>query len=175
MRISHLFLTLGMLCASVGAAAQWQWIDKDGRKIFSDRAPPADVPDQNILKQPGRAAATSGSAAAGDSSTAGKPQESAPKPAATPVTAKSDLDKKLEEKKKQAEKDEAAQRKAEEDRVAAARADNCQRAKQALPTYQSGVRITRNNAQGERVFLDDAARAAETTRLQGIIASDCRQ
>ena len=43
------------------AQAQWQWIDKDGRKVFSDRAPPSDIPDKNILKQPGsRVAAPDG-------------------------------------------------------------------------------------------------------------------
>jgi hypothetical protein len=30
------------------------------------------------------------------------------------------------------------------------------------------------NAQGEREFLDDAARAAELKHLQTVIASDCR-
>ncbi|WP_216088085.1 DUF4124 domain-containing protein, partial [Shigella flexneri] len=30
-----------------------QWVDKDGRKVFSDRPPPVDVPAKNILKQPG--------------------------------------------------------------------------------------------------------------------------
>jgi len=38
------------------AAAQWQWIDKDGRKVFSDRPPPSDIAPNRILKQPGQRA-----------------------------------------------------------------------------------------------------------------------
>ena len=33
------------------ASAQWQWIDKSGRKVFSDKAPPPEV--TKILRQPG--------------------------------------------------------------------------------------------------------------------------
>ena len=63
-------LTLLGLALALPAAgfAQWQWIDKDGRKVFSDRPPPADVPDKNILSQPGaksRAAVTVETPAAG--------------------------------------------------------------------------------------------------------------
>jgi hypothetical protein len=32
--------------------AQWQWIDKDGRKVYSDRSPPSDIQEKNILKRP---------------------------------------------------------------------------------------------------------------------------
>ena len=47
-------LLLAVACTwARGAAAQWQWIDKDGRKVFSDRPPPADIQEKNILKQPG--------------------------------------------------------------------------------------------------------------------------
>jgi membrane protein involved in colicin uptake len=80
----------------------------------------------------------------------------------------------LEAKKKQAEDAEAAKKKAEEARVAAARAENCTRSKQAKASFDSGIRIARTTAQGEREVLDDAARASETKRLQDIIASDCR-
>jgi hypothetical protein len=37
---------------AVTALAQWQWIDKDGRKVYSDRSPPSDIPEKNILKMP---------------------------------------------------------------------------------------------------------------------------
>jgi hypothetical protein len=36
------------------------------------------------------------------------------------------------------------------------------------------VRVARMNDKGEREYMDDAARAAETKRLEGIIASDCK-
>lgn len=166
MKISRAILTaaLGLFCIS--AMAQWQWLDRDGRKVFSDRAPPPDVPEQSILKRPGRAPAPSSNATTPDAATA----PATPAPAAK----KNDLDLKLEEKKKQAEQAEADKRKAEEARVAKARAENCARAKQSKATLDSGIRISTTNAKGEREIMDDAARAAETQRLQGIIASDCK-
>ena len=46
-------LLVALACAvPVVCIAQWQWVDKDGRKVFSDQPPPPDVPAKNILKQP---------------------------------------------------------------------------------------------------------------------------
>ena len=88
-------------------------------------------------------------------------------------TAGSGKDKELEEKKAQAEAAEAAKKKAEDEKIAKAKADNCTRARQAKATFESGRLITHSNAKGERVFLDDATRAAESKRIDGIIATDC--
>ncbi len=55
-----------------------------------------------------------------------------------------------------------------------AKIESCARAKQAKASYDSGVRIGRTNAAGEKEFMDDAARAEETKRIQGIIAKDCK-
>jgi Domain of unknown function (DUF4124) len=52
MKLTHLLLAATVTCFCSGAMAQWQWIDKDGRKVFSDRAPPPDVADKNIVKRP---------------------------------------------------------------------------------------------------------------------------
>ncbi|WP_313879318.1 hypothetical protein [Rhodoferax mekongensis] len=84
------------------------------------------------------------------------------------------VDKALDAKKKQAEAAEAAKKKAEEERIAKAKADNCKLARQAKATFDSGARISRTNAAGEREFLDDAARAAEAQRIQGVIDADCK-
>jgi hypothetical protein len=90
--------------------------------------------------------------------------------ASAPKTA---LDKELEAKKKAAADAELARKKADEDRMAKSRAENCARARQALATMDSGVRVGRVNASGEREIMDDASRAVETKRIQGIMASDC--
>jgi hypothetical protein len=37
----------------------------------------------------------------------------------------------------------------------------------------SGLRVAQLNAQGERIIMDDNARAAEQQRLQSVISSDC--
>ena len=155
------------------ALAQWQWIDKDGRKVFSDRAPSTDIPQKNILKQPHQGG------------TAAQPASDATAPAQTSATSApagkasapklSGKDAELEARKKQAEEQEAAKKKAEEETHAKARAENCERTKTGLTTLQSGVKMATTNANGEREILDDAARAVETKRLQGIIQSDCKK
>ncbi|MEZ5608429.1 MAG: DUF4124 domain-containing protein [Burkholderiaceae bacterium] len=165
MTLHRFFLLAGLLLASVSAVAQYQWVDKDGRRVFSDRAPPADVPAKNILSQP-RGGAVPAAVAA-----------TAPAPAASAAASKAPAagtDKALEEKKKQAEAADAAKQKAEEARQVAARADNCKRAQGAKATLDSGMRMARINAKGEREVLDDAQRAAELKRVNEVIAASCK-
>lgn len=167
-----LMTTLATVCFA--ASAQWQWTDNDGRKVFSDRPPPAEIPDKNVLKRPGArvlpatpkatSAENPGDAASG--AVAAKLPASAGKPSA--------LDKELEAKKKQTADAERAKVMAEEERLARARAENCARAKQAKAAYDSGVRLGRINAAGEREILDDAARAEDVRRLQGVMERDCQ-
>jgi hypothetical protein len=159
---------LALACAlPVLSLAQWQWIDKDGRKVFSDQSPPAEVPAKNILRRPGSKAPQAPPAdAAAAASQPARAAASAPKLAGK--------DKELQEKKKLAEAADAEKKRAKEDEIAKSRADNCARAKQSKATFDSGVRISTTNDKGERVIMDDAGRAAETKRLEGIIASDCK-
>lgn len=149
---------------AMAASAQWQWIDKDGRKVFSDRAPPAEVQEKNILKRPGARAAA---ATPVDEVSASAPQQAASAPKLSGV------DKELLEKMKKAEEAEAAKRKADEEKIVKAKVENCARAKQAKTSFDSGVRIARTNDKGEREVMDDAARAAEVKRVQAVIDADC--
>ena len=112
------------------AASQWVWTDKDGRKVFSDRAPSADVPDKNILKRPGQTTtrALPDSAALPGMVESPEKAASAARSAASAVKP-AGIDKDLAERKKQADQAQAAERKSEEERVSKARADNCNRAK----------------------------------------------
>ena len=45
--------SIGPFACCPGCHAQWQWIDKDNKKVFSDQAPPSEIPDKNILRRPG--------------------------------------------------------------------------------------------------------------------------
>lgn len=156
---------LALAClVPLAASAQWQWIDKSGRKVFSDQAPPPDIAADKILKRPGPR---------------GRSVDAQPAPetaaAAAPALPKaSGKDKVLDEKKKQMDAAEAEKKKAQEEKVAAMRAENCTRAKSAKATYDSGVRISRVNDKGEREILDDKQRAAELKHLEGVIARDCK-
>ena len=160
-----------VLAAPALCLAQWQWIDKDGRKVFSDQPPSADVPANKILKQPsgkgGRSMPVPEAAPqVAAASAAAKPAASAPK-----VSGK---DKELEEKRKLADAAAEDKKKAQEEEDARQRAENCDRAKRAKATFDSGQRIAQVNSKGEREFMDDAARTVETKRLEGIISRDCK-
>jgi len=158
---------------SLAASAQWQWTDKDGHKVFSDRAPPADVLEKNILKRPGMGGKTTVNAEAPSSAVSPVAAASAAQSAAS-APKLSGIDKELADKKKKTEEAQAAQRKAEQEKVVKAKVENCARAKQAKANFDSGVRVSRINEKGEREVLDDAARASEVKRIQAIMSSDCQ-
>jgi hypothetical protein len=153
------------------ACAQWQWIDKDGHKVFSDRSPPSDIPARNILRQPGGKAAPPPAEAEPTDSAGGAPAPVARLAASAPKI--SGKDKALEEKKKLADLEQDAKKKADEEKLARDKADNCERAKRSMQAYSSGQRIRAPNAKGELEYLTDEQRAAEAKRLQGIVA-DCK-
>ncbi len=164
-------MTVVGLAITFSAAAQWQWLDKDGRRVFSDRSPPSDIPEKNILKQP--AGSKRMTTLAVTDATAAPTAVPASQPAGN-VPKLSGKDPQLAARKKQADEEEAAKKKADEERLAKVKAENCARAKDGLTTFESGVRVAVRNAKGEREIMDDAARAAEIKRLQGIVASECR-
>jgi hypothetical protein len=161
---------VALLVASAAAHAQWKWRDASGSIQFSDRPPPANVPDRDILQRPAapapRPSAAPASAAAAKA--APGPATAAARPASSP------LDRQVEARRKAEEQERAAKAKAEEERQAALRADNCSRARSTLAMLDSGQRVTRMNDKGEREFLDDRQRAEEVRRAREAIAAQCR-
>ena len=157
------------------AQAQWQWVDKDGRKVFSDRAPPADVPQKNILSQPSASArnAVARPAAPDQAASAAASAASADKAPALAVPKLASVDKDLAERKKQADAAAAAKAQAETERVNKIKAENCERARAGKAMMDSGVRVSITNSKGEREVIDDAGRAAEAKRLQAVIGTNC--
>ncbi len=155
------------MAASMSAFAQWQWVDGSGRKVFSDTAPPASVPEKSILKRPGPSSPSSPTV------TVIAPSAAPEKPSAPAAPQVPTVDKELEAKKKQAEQSEEAKKKAEEQRVAQGRTENCERARKAKTAMDSGIRLATTNAKGEREIMDDKARATESRRLDEIVRSDC--
>ncbi|MES2887531.1 MAG: DUF4124 domain-containing protein [Pseudomonadota bacterium] len=163
-------LVLVLVSAASPAAAQWMWRDKtkDNQVTYSDRPPPAYVQDKDIVKRPNESRRVEAAPAA-----AAPADPSAPN-AATAASAPSLVDPRLEAKRKEAEKQAAAQKKKDEDRVAAARADNCDRARKHLLGLDNGLRVSRTNAKGEPEVLDDKGREAEVRRTREVIASECK-
>ena len=166
-----------LLALTAGTAfAQWQWVEKDGRKIFSDRPPPSDIQEKDILKRPsGAMRAAAAPALTADTASLARPVTAVSPPALKASAPKlSGKDAELEAKKKKADEEEAAKKKVEDDKLAKSKADNCERAKTGLATLQSGVRMSSVNARGEREIFDDAKRASETKRAQEVIDSSCK-
>ncbi|MBF5005678.1 DUF4124 domain-containing protein [Diaphorobacter caeni] len=170
-------LLLTVACTwALGASAQWQWLDKDGRKVFSDRPPPLEVPQKNILKQPGHGRAASQSVPVASDAPASAAATPASGVASAPgLPQASGKDKKLEEAKAKADAEEATKKKAEADRIAKSKAENCARARKSKTSLTSGGLIGTVNEKGERGFMDDATREAEIKRADSVIASDCSQ
>ena len=157
-----LLLAVATALACTAATAQWQWVDGSGRKVFSDTPPPPSIPDKDILKRAGAVIPTPPLAS----------PPAAPS-AVPPVPQISGRDEQLEAKKKAAEAQEQALKKAQADKLAKARQDNCERAKRSKAALDSGVRMATTNAKGEREIMNDAARATETRRVNEIIQSSC--
>ena len=166
------FMVRALLLATVAALsfpalAQWEWLDANGKRVFSDMAPPLSVPEKDIVHRPGVAVKPAKPAKAADSDAAAEPQT----PEAAKAPSKAAVE--LEAKKKKAEEAEAAKKRAEADNIARAKLDNCQRAQRALVTLDSGTPMRTMNTQGERVFMDEAARNAEKARLQAAVRQSC--
>ena len=153
-----------LLCST--AQAQWQWLDKSGRKVYSDQPPPADIPVKNILKQPRSAGAAAAAAPAQPASAASAPAAAAPR--------LRDDDEDLQARKKKADAEAQAKVKAEAESVAKLKASNCEKARANQALMESGVRVSITNAKGEREILDDAARAAEAKKIRTVIEANCK-
>ena len=148
------------------AHAQWKWRDKSGQVNASDRPPPLDIPEKDILARPApevrRSLADAAPSAASAASGAAPAMRA---PAGDPV---------LEARRRAAEQEQASKSKADEERLKTQRADNCRRARGHLAALEGGQRIARTNEKGEREVLDDRGRADEMRQARTVIASDCR-
>jgi Domain of unknown function (DUF4124) len=161
----NIVVLVAMLGFSVAlpATAQWKWRDKSGQTQYSDLPPPNGTAEQDILQRPAVASSRRTVAAAAPASAA----------SGVPLLAPRGSDPELEAKRKKVEQESADKKKADDARLALARAENCTRAKAQLRSVESGGRITRINEQGEREYMDDASLATEAKRARDIIASDC--
>jgi len=157
-----LLAAAALALAASAAQAQWKWRDKSGQVNASDRPPPMDVPEKDIISRPTpdslrRVAAVTPAASA-----------------ASAAPAKGPLEREVDNRKRQADQEQAAKARAEEEKLAAQRAENCRRARGQLSALESGQRMSRTNDKGEREVLDDRGRADEMRQAREIITSDCK-
>ncbi|MCA1248205.1 DUF4124 domain-containing protein [Massilia sp. MS-15] len=152
----HLTLLCALLLGAGGAQAQYSWIDAKGTRHFSDQPPPPSTPPQRILKMPARHA-----------------PGPAPAPASTPVDARPapTLAEREADYVQRARQREAQEKKLAED-AARQRAllENCERAREVRAQAESGIRIAKVDANGERRFVTDQERAEELARARRMLA-----
>ena len=152
MKRFYFALLAGALCAAPVANAQvYKWIDKDGRVQYTDQPPLPGASKTDAQKV-----------------ITNRPVDSTA-PADKPLKEKlKDSDKKkTEEAEKQKKDDETAKRVAQEQA-------RCNEATIYLRSLQSGERIARNDANGERFFLEGEKRDAEVARAQQAVSESCK-
>jgi hypothetical protein len=165
---AYALLLLALACPAM--AAQWKWKDAQGRLQISDRPPPSNVPEAQIISRP---------AGAPSALRYGVPPAAATQPAsnhATPLTPAKAAVTASAAGAKEKPRDAAEESRVQADlkRAAAARAENCQRARAQIQLLNEGARVARVNEKGEREVLGDDGRSAELARAQRIAAEECR-
>ena len=166
MRLPVWFCVGFSLCVAMApAAAQWKWKDARGQVVISDVPPPRDIPERDVLQRPDVVNKRATAAAAAPAASAASAGE---------AVAKAKVDPELEARRKKSETEQQEKVKADEEKVALQRAENCKRARAHMSSLESGMRLARTNEKGEREILDDKGRADEMQRTRQIISTDCR-
>lgn len=150
------FLVLAVLTALPAAAEIYSWKDKEGRTHYSDIPPPSGQV-KTLRGAPPPAPAPQ----AEDGETA------------QPAAGQQATDADAAFRQRRAAEAEAAAKVAQGTADEAERQRFCTDARNQLGALDSGQRIARMNAAGEREFIDDATRAAESERLRQQIEQHC--
>lgn len=148
--------------AAVPATAQYQWRDTAGRMVFSDQPPPASVDPKRIVKAPTAPLPLEAQAAPAAAATAGAAK-------AAPTVA----ERELAYRKRQAEQAEQEKKAAEESRRKLDLARACADTQADIRSLESGQRISRINAAGEREFLAEAERAQRLKDARKNVGERC--
>lgn len=146
--MKRIAITVAMLLAITAANAEiYQWKDKNGKTIISDKPPTENVTEQRT---------TSDGSAAG-----------------TAVTPKTTADREMEFRKRQKESQDKAEKDQKEQAAAAEKEESCASARRYLATLESGERVALRDEKGERYFLDDAQRAQEISKANRAVQANC--
>lgn len=174
-------VTAALLLALPVSAQIYQWKDADGRTHYSDTPPPTGpvktlrgaTPRQHVPLAPAadaEDAADSAERAAADGQPADGTDEN-PDAQAPDTNAADDVEAQFRARRAAAAAAEQqataeAERNAERERF-------CTQARNQLKGLQSGQRVARMNAAGEREFLTDEERSVEISRLERQLTENC--
>lgn len=147
--MKHIALAAVVVLAATAANAEiYQWKDKNGKTIISDKPPTENVVEQKKI--------------ASDPSTAGA------------ATQKTTADRDLEFRKRQKESQENAEKAQKEQAAATEKQENCVNARRSLATLESGERVSLRDDKGERYFMDDAQREQEIAKTRQAVEANCK-
>jgi len=166
MHTKWLLPVLLLMAVAILGATLYKWVDERGVTHYSE-TPPAKQKAQEIPVQPPPASGAE----------RGKPTQAPPAPGAE--GGKAPPPKTWQEKASEAQRRrEAAEKQEEEEQalaqeVAQERKKKCLSAQQNLHALQTDRPVYHINEYGERVYIDDAKRAAEIERAKREIQSYC--
>ena len=147
-----LLLIVTLVFSTAAAAQQYKWVDKDGKVRYGDVPPPG--ANATRLKPPPPGAAPA--------------PQAAQKEGAKPLTPEAAFRKRQEDSQK------ASDKQAQADQEKSLNQENCSRARETLSALESGQRISRTDAKGERYYLEDAQIAQETARARESVKQYCK-
>jgi len=158
-------LVLSLLLMPVLARAQWMWKDDQGHTIVSDQGPPSSVPNSRILRSPSGTQSFSPPASGSEDNASDASKDTQDKTAA---------EKEMDFQKRQKDAADAARKQQELAKKQQQVAQLCTNLRANLNMLQSGIRVARMDAQGERYIMDDTQRSAEMARAQNEISQNCK-
>jgi flagellar motor protein MotB len=157
-----MLFALGMTLAAAASAQQYKWTDSSGRVQYGDVPPPG--VSVTRLKRSTGGYATPSDAPAADAKDAAKAAAKGP---LTPAEQEAAYRRRQQDAAKDRDKQAAA------DQQAAAKRQNCASAQENLRALESGQRIMRTDAKGERVYLEDAQIQQEAARARAVVQQAC--
>lgn len=161
-----------LLLAAGAAHAQYVWIGPNGTRQYSDRPPPPGTPAGKILKAPGMGMASQ-APAPGEPGAApdGAQPEGAKPPAKKAAPTLAEREAEYRERVKQQQEAELKRQQEEQQRRQIA--ERCAAARESQAQLQSGVRMARINADGQKSYMTDEEKAARAAQVNRAL-QDCR-
>jgi hypothetical protein len=144
--LKALLFTTSLLFAGA-AMAQYKWVDKNGKLQYGDTPPPGVTASQMRPPPP-------------------LSQPEAPARSDSRRGPASVAQKDAEFRKRQQEAEQGREKQAKAQQEADGKRENCARAQENLRALESGQRISRTDAKGERYFLEDGQIAQETAKAR---------
>ena len=163
--LSRSALAALLLLGASAAHAQYVWIGPNGTRQYSDRPPPPGTPASKIVEAPGRPALASPEPAPAPDAPAGSPAQ-----ASNPPTL-AEREAAFRERSKAREEDE---RKSQEEATRQRRlAEHCASARETQAQLDSGIRIARIGADGQKTYMSDDEKAARGAQVRRAL-QECR-